>query len=515
MKQLLSKPTKNDYIQKVPKSPEATQLDIAETYIPMATLQVKELANHLDFSKKTDSYTELRILALHEYLTRNLSYREDKAGIEEIKLPRKLWVDKKGDCEDFTIITSAVLCVWNIPHKIRIADYGEGWQHIYVVAEGYNVDCTERKFDAVPDPYKVKDIKINPEVTLKKAVRYQTLGKLPVDLITPRETFYLDFWQELLKVGAKTYKKSFSTSTSNVSGLGNTFPEYDLTTLIESTPNVAEAKALSKEQYEVRLKTGQIFKFSPDAVAELVNRIGGKEALTMKSSDTDLSPFNKALIKSLSPFASKDYLRPALTGIYFGEEGVVATNSTSLIWLKENTKYRGIYKDGEIINEKYVPFQTVIPSNFATEIEFDTDSLLNSVKQVAKYTNKIAKNICFFFYENHTDIYAEDLDYEHSLTLTVKSKRSGEVLKRIDLNSTELLKLLNYTKSQGIKRIKIQLNAYNKPILIEYQKTLLMLMPVFQFDTNYYKPSETKSQSLDLIKAKAIAMKMKALALKL
>lgn len=183
MKKLLSKPTQYDYIQKVPKSPEATQLDICNTYIPMATLQVKDLAEHLDFAKKTESYTELRILALHDYLTKNVRYHEDKAGIEQIKLPRKLWEDKKGDCEDFTIITSAVLCVWNIPHEIRMADYGEGWQHIYVVAEGYNVDCTEKEFDSVPKPFKVKDIRIVPEVTMKKAVRYQTLGKLPVSPI--------------------------------------------------------------------------------------------------------------------------------------------------------------------------------------------------------------------------------------------------------------------------------------------------------------------------------------------
>jgi len=183
MKKLLSKPTKNDYIQKVPKSPEATQLDIAETYIPMATLQVKELAEYLDFYAQSDSHTELRIIALHHYLTKNIKYHEDKAGIEQIKLPRKLIADKKGDCEDFTIITSAVLCVWNIPHKIRMADYGEGWQHIYVVAERYNVDCTEKKFDAVPDPYKVKDIRIVPQAIMKKAVRYQTLGKLPVSPI--------------------------------------------------------------------------------------------------------------------------------------------------------------------------------------------------------------------------------------------------------------------------------------------------------------------------------------------
>ncbi|NBA76807.1 hypothetical protein GOQ04_14715 [Emticicia sp. ODNR4P] len=515
MKQLLSKPTKNDYIPKVPKSPEATQLDIAETYIPMATLQVKELAEYLDFYAQSDSHTELRIIALHHYLTKNIKYHEDKAGIEEIKLPRKLMADKKGDCEDFTIITSAVFCVWNIPHKIRIADYGEGWQHIYVVAQGYNVDCTEKKFDAVPDPYKVKDIKINPEVTLKKAMRYQTLGKLPVDLITPRETFYLDFWQELLKVGAKTYKKSFSTSTSNITGLGNTFPEYDLTKLVESTPNVAEAKAITKEQYEVRLKTGQIFKFSPDAVAELVNRIGGKEALTMKSSDTGLSPFNKALVKNLMPFASKDVLRPAMTGIYFGEEGVVATNGYSLIWIKKETKYRGIYKDGVLIDKKYVPFESVIPQSFATQIQFDTENLLNSVKQVAKYTNKVVRNICFFFYENHTDIHAEDLDYEHFLTLTLKSKQSGQGIKRIDLNATELLKVLNYIKTQGVKSIKIQVNDYNKLIVIEYQKTLMFIMPVVPKEEIYYKPSETKSQSLDLIKAKALAMKMKALALKL
>lgn len=181
MKKLLSKPTPNDYIQKVPISPEATQSDICSKYIPMATLQVKALAKYIDDEYTPKAQTELRILALHDYLTKNIRYHEDKAGIEQIKLPRKLWADKKGDCEDFTIITSAVLCVWNIPHTVRMADYGKGWQHIYVVAEGYNVDCTEMEFDKVPTPKRVKDIPINPQATIKKAVAAAlTLGKLPV-----------------------------------------------------------------------------------------------------------------------------------------------------------------------------------------------------------------------------------------------------------------------------------------------------------------------------------------------
>lgn len=161
---LFDDPKQGDFIEKVAFNSIQTFNDICQKYIPKSISQTRKLAKYLDYPKQED-LTILRIVSLDDFCRTQFKYKEDKFGYEQIRLPRRSWLDrKKGiDCEDFTILCSAVLCNWKIKHKIRMVDYGKGWQHIYVVAfteyETVIVDPTT-SFNTEQKPKKIKDYSI-------------------------------------------------------------------------------------------------------------------------------------------------------------------------------------------------------------------------------------------------------------------------------------------------------------------------------------------------------------------
>lgn len=87
-------------------------------------------------------------------LYRAIRYQKDDAGKEQIRSPRCTWWGRRGDCDDFSVFVSSILCNLGIPHLFRIAMYTEenGYQHIYPVAIAPNgreivIDCVLNKFN--------------------------------------------------------------------------------------------------------------------------------------------------------------------------------------------------------------------------------------------------------------------------------------------------------------------------------------------------------------------------------
>lgn len=83
-----------------------------------------------------------------------IQYRKDEPNKEQIQSPRVTWGLKAGDCDDFAVLVSAVLCVLRIPHMFRIMAQTEenGYQHIYVVVpnpagEEIKIDCVLPRFN--------------------------------------------------------------------------------------------------------------------------------------------------------------------------------------------------------------------------------------------------------------------------------------------------------------------------------------------------------------------------------
>lgn len=125
------------------------------------------------------------------------------------------------------------------------------------------------------------------------------------------------------------------------------------------------------------------------------------------------NPMDKGLDSIISPFLSKDELRPVMTGINFDDNGITATNAHILITLPyPNKKYDGVYdvnkakktKSDEIllINEKYPNYEAVIPKseNAGTPYLIDVYKLLQYTKTALNYTNKVTHAIAFKYGED-------------------------------------------------------------------------------------------------------------------
>ncbi|GAA4276292.1 LPD1 domain-containing protein [Aquimarina mytili] len=94
------------------------------------------------------------------YLRENTRYKLDRKGIEELRTPARSIVDgQKGvhdidfgiDCDDYTILVSALLLNLGIDHEYRVAAYEEvgKFQHIYPVA--FDTNGTPYIIDVVPE----------------------------------------------------------------------------------------------------------------------------------------------------------------------------------------------------------------------------------------------------------------------------------------------------------------------------------------------------------------------------
>ncbi len=94
------------------------------------------------------------------YLRENTRYKLDTNGIEELRTPTRSIIDgQKGlhdtnfgiDCDDYTILVSALLLNLGIEHEYRVTAYEEvgKFQHIYPVA--FDTDGTPYVIDIVPE----------------------------------------------------------------------------------------------------------------------------------------------------------------------------------------------------------------------------------------------------------------------------------------------------------------------------------------------------------------------------
>lgn len=86
---------------------------------------------------------EQTITNIWEFLYHHIQYKLDTPNLEELRRPARLWHDKHGDCDDFSIAASSILTNLNIPNAFRITKYDKPhYQHVYVIvphAKGYYI----------------------------------------------------------------------------------------------------------------------------------------------------------------------------------------------------------------------------------------------------------------------------------------------------------------------------------------------------------------------------------------
>jgi hypothetical protein len=127
--------------------------------------QVAELASSL-----TGDTTKETCENIWMWLRKNTRYKLDRPGYEELRTPARSVVDgEKGlhnpdfgiDCDDYTILVSAMLLSLGIRHEYRVAAYEQKgkFQHIYSVA--FDDFGNEYVIDAVPASPKQIKLKSN------------------------------------------------------------------------------------------------------------------------------------------------------------------------------------------------------------------------------------------------------------------------------------------------------------------------------------------------------------------
>jgi len=86
---------------------------------------------------------EQTITNVWNFLYYHIQYKLDTPNLEELRRPARLWHDKVGDCDDYSITASSILTNLNIPNSFRITKYDRDYfQHIYVIvphSKGYYI----------------------------------------------------------------------------------------------------------------------------------------------------------------------------------------------------------------------------------------------------------------------------------------------------------------------------------------------------------------------------------------
>lgn len=102
------------------------------------------------------------------FVYKNVAYRKDEDGLEQIRSPRRTWRDRKAgvDCDCYSTFISSILTNLHIPHSLRITKYRKNYfQHIYPIVPNGNrfipIDCVTDRFNYEVPFSEKKDIQMD------------------------------------------------------------------------------------------------------------------------------------------------------------------------------------------------------------------------------------------------------------------------------------------------------------------------------------------------------------------
>ncbi|MBB6003837.1 hypothetical protein [Arcicella rosea] len=505
MDNYFKKPTKTDYIKKpVAIHTEDTFYNICKKYIPASLKQTKSLSEY--FKNQKNSY--LTSKKIFGFVKTYITYRIDQKGFEEIRFPNQLWKDKVGDCEDFTIFCSSILCNLRISHTIRMADYGKGWQHIYIKVGNTVLDPVQDMFN-YEDKGKYLDYEINAN----------GLGKLPVSLYSAREKFILELWNAFQKDGV-VYKKDIET---------NTIPTDNVESLVDYLKDKLGVKAIYLPQEEKQVTTAgktntvkfterirvelqnTTITFDPETISRLVAKIAGNEALKpLKKVNTQagIHPDNTELMSIFKDFVSKyDGIRSkAFSTINFSENGVASTNLYSILHLKTETNVIGnYYPSGEALEED-LPFPDyfrILEKNSDHSITITTnlselEKLIQTAHKFSDYGDKSSKPIILRSTLNSYEFEATSEKITEVKGKVIVDDFSARLISKtsfdsffVIIESNIIVKLLRVLNKLKVSNIKISVSANRdeiRPILIKcdtkFGELTYLLQPLSRIDNS-------------------------------
>lgn len=468
-----------DYIKKpVPFHAEETFKDIYQIYVPRATEEVRRIAPL--FRSKNQAEIARKIFT---FCKTYIKYREDEIGFEEIKLPNRLLSDKYGDCEDFTILGSAILSVLKITHTLRMADYGNGWQHIYI-------KVGEITLDPVQDHFNLED----QGKFLDHFVSFQGLGKLANNLYTERERFLLNLWRKFQGDGVFYHglSKLNSLPTPSVKDLVpyiekafpiqvGYLPKEDK--LLLTGNNQSKTIPLA-ERLKITLENGSDVTFDPAMLASLVIKIAGNDILKAPIMPKEgINPHNPTLMNLFKDFvlAKADKNQSIFKGVNFSPQGVAASNTMSLLWLDKASQEQGtfLFNSQEISTEvrDFPDYQKVIQKNAEHPIQLlcAYDSFEASFRVALERADNENKNIKPIF------LLSDEIEYYYQINSENHSNQSEYHSKLFNkqpfpsfifaFDGNLFSKILKLMKNQKVTAFSLDIGKAKEPMVIKFTST--------------------------------------------
>lgn len=128
---LVPKPTgKNETIKHGQEDVERHTMPLIQSKIKRTLWHTKKLA-----PKLKGATLEETLRNNWNFIFDHIRYVKDEPGKEQVRSPRRLIHDAKGDCDCFVVTLSSLLHNQRIPHKLRIMKQNgnTNWSHIYVI----------------------------------------------------------------------------------------------------------------------------------------------------------------------------------------------------------------------------------------------------------------------------------------------------------------------------------------------------------------------------------------------
>lgn len=177
---------------------------------PKNTWQTKAIAQYLQRRTLEDTCR-----AVWNFVYQHIQYEKDEDGIEQVRSPRRVWWERKGDCDCFSSLISSILLSMEppIPHTYRITKYYNRdaskirWQHIYPIvpkngrldgvldrrSDYIVLDCVKDAYNDEQPYYEKKDFKCIMKLEYLDGLEgEEEMGETEVEYVIPPNVDAMD-----------------------------------------------------------------------------------------------------------------------------------------------------------------------------------------------------------------------------------------------------------------------------------------------------------------------------------
>jgi predicted transglutaminase-like cysteine proteinase len=131
MKALVPRPEgTNQNVKSNNADPVRDTVPLIKRIVARTLYQTKKLAARLKASTVAQT-----VRNNYNFVFKHIQYQKDPAGKEQVRSPRRLVYDGKGDCDCFVTFLSSLLTNQGISHKLRVTKYNGSseYSHIYII----------------------------------------------------------------------------------------------------------------------------------------------------------------------------------------------------------------------------------------------------------------------------------------------------------------------------------------------------------------------------------------------